>query len=243
MTAAVRILLLQVRDYHDPMRIQEVECFARALDCEIDRVRTLDLLSEGLSLPALRRVDVVLIGGSGDYSVVAGGPWLSWALDAMRLLYDHAKPTFASCWGFQALARALGGEVVTDLSRAELGTHQLHLTTAGCLDPVFGIVEDAFPAQFGHQDIVDRLPPDATLLASTRGVANQAFRFQNKPIYATQFHPELTRSALLQRVECYPEYVQAIAGVTFEEFATAVEETPGAMRLLPRFVQHVFAES
>ena len=241
MSAAIRLLLLQVRDAQDPMRIQEVECFADALDCGMDCVRTVDLLSSGLSLQSLRLVDVVLVGGSGDYSVVDGGLWLPRALDAMRLLHAHGKPTFASCWGFQALAQALGGEVVTDISRAELGTHRLHLTIAGGVDPVFGPAGDTFLAQFGHQDIVDRLPHDATLLASTGGVVNEAFRFENKPIYATQFHPELTRSRLLQRIENYPEYVHAIAGVTFEEFAATVRETPAAVNLLARFVKHVLS--
>ena len=36
-----------------------------------------------------------------------GGPWLPAALDAMVALHETGKPTFASCWGFQAMARAL----------------------------------------------------------------------------------------------------------------------------------------
>ena len=241
MTMAPRFLLLQVRDSQDPMRRQEVVCFADALGCDPDCLQTLDLLADGLSLTTLRQNDVILIGGSGDYSVVDGGPWLSRALDSMRLLYEQEKPTFASCWGFQALALALGGEVVTDLSRAELGTYQLHLTNDGCHDPVFSPFSNELRVQLGHQDIVDRLPSDAILLASSRDVINQAFRFDGKPIYATQFHPEMTRTHFLQRVENYPEYVRSIAGVTFSEFADSVEETPGAISLLSRFLTHVLA--
>ena len=62
-------------------------------------------------------------------------PWLDRALDSLRLVYDFRKPTFASCWGFQAMARALGGKVVKDLDRAEIGTHSLYLTEAGLADP------------------------------------------------------------------------------------------------------------
>ena len=77
------------------------------------------------------RHDAVLIGGSGDYSVTRESGWLDASLDLMRDLVREAKPTFASCWGFQAMAKAHAGKVETDLSRAEVGTHQLHLTEAG----------------------------------------------------------------------------------------------------------------
>ena len=36
------------------------------------------------------------------------------------------------------MARAMGGEVVTDRSRAEVGTYWLELTSEGKNDPVFG---------------------------------------------------------------------------------------------------------
>ena len=184
---------------------------------------------------------MVLLGGSGDYSVAQGGDWLPAALEAMRELHDGNKPTFASCWGFQAMARALGGAVVTDISRAELGTHALRLTAAGKHDPVFGPLGDVFLAQMGHQDIVIELPAGAMLLASTDRVANQAFCFPGKPIYCTQFHPELRRDDLLLRLDAYPQYVQCIAGITVEEFAACCRDTPESEALLRRFVQHVLA--
>jgi GMP synthase-like glutamine amidotransferase len=51
----------------------------------------------------------------------------------------------------------------------------------------------------GHEDIVIEIPPQATLLASSKKVTNQAYRFNDAPIYCTQFHPELNRSDLLRR--------------------------------------------
>ena len=61
----------------------------------------------------------MLIGGSGAYSATGEGKWLDRTLDLLRDLVEASQPTFASCWGFQAMARALGGHVVTDLQRAE----------------------------------------------------------------------------------------------------------------------------
>jgi len=230
-------LLLQVRNADDPMRRHELECFSRSLHCEVSQIHVFDLLSGVPSPDLIDSVDCVLLGGSGDYSVAEGGPWLPAALEAMRELYEMSKPTFASCWGFQAMAKALGGEVVTDLQHAELGTVEVQLTAAGKSDPLFSPLGDRFLAPMGHQDCVTTLPPNAIRLASSRKVANQAFRIENKPIYCTQFHPELNRIALLQRIRGYPQYVTQITGQTFETFARSCEETPQTDRLLERFVR------
>lgn len=234
-----KFLLLQVRNHDDSMRQQEVSCFARALECQPDQIRVFDLLSGVPTVRQLDEVDVVLLGGSGDYSVAQGGEWLSAVLLAMRELYELSKPTFASCWGFQAMAKALGGDVITDKSRAELGSVEVRLTEAGRADPLFGPLGDTFLAPMGHQDCVVHLPPGAILLASSEKVENQAFRFPDRPIYCTQFHPELDRDALLQRVRAYPQYVETITGVPIEEFERTCQETKVTDELLGRFVKQL----
>ena len=90
-----RFLLLQVRNPGDPMAAQEVLCFARSLPCTSSNIEVFDLLSGAPSTLALKRTDVVLIGGSGEHSVVRGGPWLSRALDTMTELYAKSRPTLA----------------------------------------------------------------------------------------------------------------------------------------------------
>lgn len=234
---SIRFLLLQVRNADDAMRQQEVQCFARAFSCDQSQVEVFDLLSGVPSLALLDKFDVAVLGGSGDYSVAEGGSWLPAALEAMRELYATSKPTFASCWGFQAMALAMGGEVVTDINRAELGSVVVRLSEAGKQDPVFGTLEDEFLAPMGHQDIVVQLPDDAILLASSDTVENQAFRFADKPIYCTQFHPELDRQSFIERVEAYPQYVEKIVGTSFEEFIDQrCRETPVAATILAKFL-------
>lgn len=249
--SGLRFLLLQLRDRNDPIQHHELSCFARALSCDEERIEACNLLLGPPARAQLEAADAVLIGGSGDYSVVGGGPWLEPALDTMRELVETSKPTFASCWGFQAMARALGGEVVHDLARAEVGTVEFHLTAAGRADPVFGVLGEGgadsgsgrngvFEAQIGHEDIVDVLPEQAVLLASSRTITNEGFMLPGKPIYATQFHPELSREDLLVRLRAYPKYVEQIAGVPFDEFERTCHETPAASGLLRRFVEVVF---
>ncbi len=242
-TDKLRFLLLQVRNPHDPMRDQEIGCFARALDCQVTAIEVLDLIHEVPTAQRLGRADVVLMGGSGDYSVAAGGDWLERALDAMRGLYDLRKPTFGSCWGFQAMASALGGEVVTDVDRGQVGSFEMRLTPEGRDDPVIGPLGSNFLAMVGHQDIVTRLPTGATLLATSEAGVDHAYTFVGRPIYCTQFHPELDRRALLERVDQYPEYVERLVGVSLEAFASLCQETPLANQLLRRFVEHVFDDT
>ncbi len=249
MFESVRYLLLQVRNPDDPMRMHEVRCFARALKTTPAQVRVLDLLREQPTDTQLNATDVVLLGGSGHYSVaseasVADGAadaddWLRRALDVLREIHRRRQPTFASCWGFQAMARALGGHVVHDAARAEIGTHHLQLTPAGREDPVFGPLGDVFSGQMGHEDRVLELPPAATLLASTDTVTNQAYRLDDAPLYCTQFHPELNREDLLCRLDAYPEYVRHLTGMSGEEFAASVRDSPQTEALLPRFVRCV----
>ncbi len=228
-------LLLQVRKKDDPMRDHEVECFAQALRCPIGNIATHDLISSHPAQTQIDRVDAVLIGGSGDFSVARGGPWLPQAMRTFQDLHNISKPTFASCWGFQAFARALGGEVITDIGRAELGTLEMNLTAAGLQDPLFSPLGNTFFGQLGHEDIVLRLPPGAVLLASSKKVENQAFTFAGKPIYCTQFHPEMAAADLIQRLRAYPQYLEKITGWTIDEFRKHCHETPDTVLLLSRF--------
>jgi GMP synthase (glutamine-hydrolysing) len=200
-----------------------------------------DLLGGAPTPSELDAVDVVLLGGSGDYSVARGGPWLPAALDAMAGLYQSSKPTFASCWGFQAMARAMGGEVVTDHGRAEVGVTWMELTAAGERDPVFGPLGSRFQALSGHEDIVTVLPENAVLLASSARVENQAFHFPGKPIYCTQFHPELDRSGLLLRLAKYPAYLALAGAATLDELAAMTPETPETEAILRRFLDLAMA--
>ena len=235
----IRYLLLQIRNPDDGMRAQEVRCFSATLRCDAGQIEVCDLLQAVPTAQQLRRCDMVLIGGSGHYSAAKEGDWLLRALDEMRTLYELRKPTFASCWGFQAFARALGGEVHNDLPHAELGSHGAFLTDAGLEDPIFSFLGPQFIALMGHEDRVVQLPRGAVLLASSQRVTNQAYCFPDRPIYATQFHPELDRESFRERIWAYPEYIERITGQSFEEFDAALRQPDKTGELLPRFVKHV----
>lgn len=235
----MRYLLLQVRDDADPMRTQEVGCFARSLQCDASDLTTFDLLAAAPTDADLSQVDATLVGGSGAYSAAGEGAWLDRAFDGLRRIVDSNLPMFASCWGFQALARAFGGVCIHDPQRAELGTIELSPTEAAQGDPVFGSLPTPFLGQAGHEDCVTELPDDAILLASSPRTTNQAFKLRDRQVYCTQFHPELDRYQLLERVAAYPRYVEQIAGIPYEQFREQCQETPDANALLLHFKEAI----
>jgi GMP synthase (glutamine-hydrolysing) len=237
--ATARFLLLQMRSGADEMRSHEVECFARSLNAEVKQIETFDLLTQSLTAEILGSFDIVFLGGAGEYSATANAAWLHRALDSLREVHHAGRPTFASCWGFQAMARALGGHVINDVDNAEVGTLPISLTPGGHTDELFGTLPPQFEAPMGHEDHVVQLPPDAVHLARSEGVLFQAFRFADRPIYCTQFHPELTVDDLIRRVKAYPEYLERIAGVSLGEFIKVVRETPESGSLLQRFAKLV----
>ena len=140
------------------------------------------------------------------------------------------------------MAQALGGTVVTDRDRAEVGTAWVELTHDGEADPVFGPLGKRFRVPIGHEDVVTQIPKSARLLASSDLVENQAFVFLDKPIYATQFHPELNRADLVARLTKYTEYLPLTGHKSIKEFEDSTPETPESESILPRFLKEVLGD-
>lgn len=198
-----RALLVSLRDPSDPMAEQERRCFADRSLLPVDQVDLHPMVHGRPDRARLRTYDGIFFGGSGAYSVLDDVEWIK---EGMRLCVDVVEervPAFASCFGFQGLALVLGGEVIRDDDRQELGAYPLELTDAGVADPVLGVLPRRFWAQEGHHDHVTRLPPGVTLLATGAGTYNQAFKVDGAPFWASQFHPELTIPTTVERFLYY----------------------------------------
>ena len=214
----------------------ELECFKRIINLKSKNIEILDITREIITPKIIKKFDIVLVGGSGDYSIASGGIFMKNTLNLMQFLYEKSKPTFASCWGFQAMAKAMGGEVINDLQLAELGTTKLKLTKEGKKDPIFKHLPDTFFCQMGHEDIVIKKPKNSTILASSKKIKIEAFCFNNKPIYCTQFHPELRVKDLKYRMKTYPNYIKKILGISTQEFLdTKCFEAKESENLLSKF--------
>lgn len=203
----MKFLLLQARNPGDEAREHEQDAFLEALDIERDALAAWDLLSGRPPAGLIEEFDCVLVGGAGEYGVNDGREhrWLTEFIDLCGDLADRGFPTFASCFGFQALVVAAGGGVVQDKSRAEVGTFELTVTAAGQDDPLFGDLHPSFFAQLGHKDHATDMPSGLVHLASSERSPYQALKVPGKPIYATQFHPELSMVKNRERFMRYLE--------------------------------------
>ncbi|MEO1269304.1 MAG: type 1 glutamine amidotransferase [Myxococcota bacterium] len=238
-----RIALLQARLPSDPILHQEVDCFVHQTGLPRDAFRLVNLTQDDLSDPqTLTDADVVMVGGSGEFSVVQSGfAWHEPMLELMREVVRRGLPMFASCFGHQALAQALGGTLRRDHEGGgEIGTLEVALTAAGRADQVFGQLPERFPAQLGHLDEVTVLPTGAINLASSAKCAVQAIRMEGTSIISTQFHPELTMEAELERWLSYISNYKSAEETPAEAEARAratCTPSPDSSRLLRIFLR------
>jgi GMP synthase (glutamine-hydrolysing) len=237
-----RALLVSLRDAADPMADHELGCFAAHAALPRDAFDVHVMQHGPLPAAGLERYDAIFFGGSGAYSVLDDLPWIRDGFDALRTVIDARRPAWASCFGFQGLAVALGGDVVRDDARTELGSVQLKLTEAGRACPLMGRLPKAgFWAQEGHHDHVVVLPPGVTRLATGEVSPEQACRVDGAPFWASQFHPELTARTTVDRFLHYldlyhPEGGDADAQATLATLR-AGEDTPEVGQLLAWLVR------
>jgi GMP synthase (glutamine-hydrolysing) len=191
----------------------------------------------------LEESDCLLVGGAGEFGIQDEVPEIE---RFVRFLSDAAHqgfPIFASCFGFHALVLGLGGAVTPDEDNAEVGTYDLTLSPAGGEDPLFKDLPTTFKAQLGHKDRATRLPDGCLNLASSARAPLQAFRVPGKPVYATQFHPELTdednRARFLRYMDQYGRLFGAEAA---QNQLDGHVPSPEANQLIPRFV-HQFLDA
>jgi GMP synthase (glutamine-hydrolysing) len=236
------ILLLQARNPGDPAKEEERVSFAARIGCDVDKISPHDIIAEPLTLQKTLRFDALMVGGSGDYYVSKGNlPHFEATLDLLREVVERGHPTFASCFGFQLMAQALGGEVIFDAPNVEVGTFPLTLTQAGQQDELLGSLPPQFCAQLGRKDRAARLPDNSLHLASSERCPYQALRVPGKPIWATQFHPELTGAENLGRFHRYQAGYGSVMDAA-EQQATLdrFTDSPETEKLLQRFVTLVF---
>jgi len=236
-------LLMQSRDPTDPMREHEVECFAQSLAVGKGGVHVVDMQQRVPTAAEVAGCRAVLMGGSGDYSSLDPYPWIGRMVDYVAsTLLPSGVPTFASCFGLQVTTLALGGTMLRDPARREVGSIDVTVTAAAATDPLFAPVPATFVAQAGHTDRAAAAPPGSTLLASSEKCPVNAFRVDGRPYWCTQFHPELDPDAVAKRYMAYMEKYpppDLPPGVPLAEapFLKRLRPSPHATRLLQRFAQ------
>ena len=233
-------LLLQARRPNDCVRDEERDAFAAQLRIDPTQIQQVDILADPLDTARLADSDAVLVGGAGEFGVVDPTPPVEQMIRFLVETTEIGHPIFASCFGFQALVVGLGGEVREDEPNAEVGTYDLETTEAAKQDPVFSVLPETFKAQLGHKDRAFRMPSDVSMFAHSYRCPYQAMRVDGTPVYATQFHPELTWKDNRLRFERYmAQYGRLFGKEEAQRKLDAHEPSPEANSLLSRFVDEV----
>ena len=234
-----RLLLLQARRPDDHAKMEERTSFAARLHLPLDAIVSHDLLQGPPTLDKVKAYQAVLIGGAGEFDVSKHNlPHFDATQQRLREIVNLGHPMFASCFGFQMLVQALGGRIIPDPENAEVGAFPLYLTPEAQEDELFGVLPPIFMAQLGHKERAERLPPGVINLAYSDRVAYQAFRVPGKPIWATQFHPELTREENLLRFQRYLSiYSKLFTAEEIQQTLANFRPSPETEKLLPRFLE------
>ncbi|MGB3438016.1 MAG: type 1 glutamine amidotransferase [Actinophytocola sp.] len=133
---------------------------------------------------------VCLGGHMGAYDDL-DHPWLA---DVRRLLAEATTkglPALAICLGAQLLAVATGGRVTTGADGPEVGPLLVAKRDVGWNDPLFADLPFMPDVMQFHSDVIEQLPPNASLLAASTLYPHQAFRV-GRAVYGLQFHIETT---------------------------------------------------
>ncbi len=230
----LRVLLIQVRDAPE---VAEHECYAlrSVTGLRAEQVRAVNLaLEDRVGWDDVESSDAVIIGGAGVHSAVNDDPFTDELERLVVRMVDEGVTLFGSCYGHQFIARALGGRVVHDERRAEVGAVDVFATEAAEGDPIFGRCPTRYTVLMGHQDRVDALPDGAVELAYSEKCRNQAFRLEGLPVWGTQFHAELTPERLVERLARYRHYAPDDA--EFDRITRSLGSTPHASELLRRLL-------
>jgi len=126
--------------------------------------------------------------------ILSGGPasvYDSGAPLPLPYIYESRLPVMGICYGTQAIAYHLGGQV-TQGTKREYGHTILHISAEGC--PLFVGLPSSLPVWMSHGDQVIELPSGFRTLAYTE---NSPFAVigNDSGIYGLQFHPEVVHTA------------------------------------------------
>jgi len=141
--------------------------------------------------------------------VLSGGPASVYADGAPQLdpaLFDLDIPVFGICYGFQAMAQALGGTVART-GTSEYGRTELNVS-GGQLHSDLPTTQ---PVWMSHGDAVTSAPDGFDVVATSSGAPVAAFENRTRRLAGVQYHPEVMHSPHGQQV--LSRFLHEFAGI------------------------------
>jgi GMP synthase (glutamine-hydrolysing) len=169
----------------------------------------------------LARDPAAIILSGGPASVYAGG-----APPLDPALLHAGVPVLGVCYGFQAMARALGGTVEATGAR-EYGRSEL--CVAGDGGRLHGGLPGGHPVWMSHGDSVTAAPVGFTVTAQSPASPVAAFEDTARRLAGVQYHPEVRHSPHGQQV--LARFLHDVAGLaTNWTTAQVADEAVAAVR-------------
>src|SRR5258705_2610876 len=144
--------------------------------------------------------------------ILSGGPASVLDRDAPlapKAIYDAGLPVLGICYGEQAMAHQLGGEVEGGHHR-EFGRAEVEVTKLSALYEGVWRKGERYPVWMSHGDRVTKLPPGFRVTGTSKNAPIAMISDGGRKFYATQFHLEVMHTphgaALLRN------FVRKIAG-------------------------------
>jgi GMP synthase (glutamine-hydrolysing) len=130
--------------------------------------------------------------------VLSGGPASVYADGAPQLdpaIFDLGVPVFGICYGFQAMAQALGG-IVAHTGTSEYGRTELKVTGG----QLHSDLPDTQSVWMSHGDAVTEAPEGFEVVAVSAGAPVAAFEDRARRLAGVQYHPEVMHTPHGQQV-------------------------------------------
>ncbi|HEY4023524.1 MAG TPA: glutamine-hydrolyzing GMP synthase [Pseudonocardiaceae bacterium] len=161
--------------------------------------------------------------------VLSGGPSSVYQEGAPEIdpaIFDLGVPVLGICYGFQAMAQALGGTVAHTGDR-EFGRTEVAVGKDGGV--LHAELPGRHPVWMSHGDSVTEAPEGFTVTASSAGAPVAAFEDRERRFAGVQYHPEVAHSPHGQ--EILRRFLREIAGIGPEwTISSIVDDQVAAIR-------------
>ncbi len=154
-------------------RVRESNVYSEILPWDIDEEKIREIKPKG-----------IILSGGPESVTQSHTPRIP------QVAFDLNIPLLGICYGMQTLAEQMGGQVISSDNK-EFGHAEVLLKADSLL---FKSLEQTLNVWMSHGDQVQDMPDNFSLVASTDSAPIAAMQHQTKPIFALQFHPEVTHT-------------------------------------------------
>jgi GMP synthase (glutamine-hydrolysing) len=148
--------------------------------------------------------------------ILSGGPSSVYEKGAPKCdpgIFELGIPVLGICYGMQLMCEALGGKVASAPAR-EFGRAEVEITKA---ENLLTGLPTTMQVWMSHGDQVAGVSSEFEALAKTKTCPIAAVKHKSRPMYAIQFHPEVTHTPL--------------GGVILANFVRTICQCAGAWKL------------